>query len=172
VPCSFDETTETTAGVADVQRAFQDRAYWLAKLAKYGGDSMTLESLEVGGDRSVVVRTTQDLRQDMLPGAIGRMLPGDTKIMRTQRWRPAPDGKVQGEFTISARGVPTSGSGTMVLEPIKTGSADGSSLSVRGTLEVRIPVVGGRIERYIADLVASEVPQMQRFTANWIAGEA
>lgn len=172
VPRSFDVTSETAAGVAEVQKAFGDRSYWLARLAKYGGDSMTLESLEVGADGAIVVCTIQDLRRDILPGGIGRMLPGDTKIIRTERWQSASQGAVRGEFTISARGVPSSGSGTMLLAPVETASAAGSSLRVRGTLEVRIPVVGDRIERYIADLVVSEVPQMQRFTAEWIAGEA
>ena len=40
---------------------------------------------------------------------------------------------------------------------------------MRGTVEVRIPVMGGRIERYVADLIARDVPQMQQFTASWIA---
>ena len=173
MPCSFDVTAEAVAGVAAVQKAFRDKAYWLARLTEYGGDSMTLESLEVGADGSIAVRTTQDLRRDMLPGGIGRMLPGDPMILRTESWRPAPDSEqVHGEFSIAARGVPSSGSGTMVLEPRQIGSAVGSSLRIRGTLEVRIPLVGGRIERYIAGLIAKEVPQMHRFTADWIAGKA
>lgn len=168
MPRPFDVTTETAAGVADVIAAFGEKTYWLARLAAYGGDSMTLDSLVVDADGGIVVRTTQDLRQDMLPGAIGRMLPGDTAITRTESWRPATDGQVHGEFTIAARGVPSSGSGTMVLQPVPAGSR----LRVRGSLEVRIPMVGGRIERYVADLIAREVPQMQQFTAAWIAGEA
>ncbi len=168
MPRSFDVTSETAAGVAAVRKAFRDRAYWLARLAYYGGDSMTLESLDVGDDGTVVVRTTQDLRQGKLPSSISRVLPGDTKIVRTERWWSESADEFHGEFTMSAHGVPSSGSGTMALEP----AADGSSLRIRGTLEVRIPVLGGRIERYIADLIAIEVPQMQQFTAKWIAGEA
>ncbi|AFM17533.1 Protein of unknown function (DUF2505) [Mycolicibacterium chubuense NBB4] len=168
MPRAFDVSTETSAEVAAVQKAFGTRDYWLARLAAYGGDSMTLNSLEAGPDGVVVVRTTQDVRQDMLPGGIARMLPGQTTIVRTESWRPARGGTVHGEFTIAAHGVPSSGRGTMVLEPVPAGSV----LRVRGTLEVRIPVVGGRIERYVADLIAKEVPQMQRFTAEWIAGEA
>ncbi|MCH9735103.1 MAG: DUF2505 domain-containing protein [Actinomycetia bacterium] len=168
MPRSFDVTSETATGAPAVWKAFRDKAYWLARIANYGGDSMTLESLEVGEDGTVRVHTTQDLRKGLLPGSISRVLPGDTKIVRIERWRPASAGEFHGEFTMSAHGVPSSGSGTMVLKP----AADGSSLRIRGTLEVRIPVMGGRIERYIADLVAVEVPQMQQFTAEWIAGEA
>ncbi len=168
MPRPFDVTAEAAASVADVIAAFGEKNYWLARLAAYGGDSMTLDSLVTDPDGTVVVHTTQDLRQDMLPGGIGRLLPGDTKIMRTESWRPTSRGEVHGEFTISAHGVPSSGSGTMVLTPV----AAGSSLRIRGTVEVRIPVVGWRIERYVAGLITKEVPQMQRFTANWIAGKA
>ena len=165
---SFDVSAEADADVAAVLSAFGRRDYWTARLAAYGGDSMTLDELVVDDDGSVVVRTTQDIRQDMLPGAIARMLPGDTKIMRTETWRAVDDGTAYGEFTITARGVPSSGSGTMTLD----GAATGSRLRVRGTLEVKIPLVGGGIERYVADLIAKEVPQMQQFTADWIVGKA
>lgn len=169
MPRSFDVITETAAGVAEVMAAFGDRDYWMARLAAYGGDSMRLDSLLVDAAGTIEVRTTQDLRADMLPGGIARMLPGDTSILRTESWRPPTGptpGVAHGEFTIAARGVPSSGAGTMALAPV----AAGSSLRVSGTLEVRIPVVGGRIERYVADLIGREVPQMQQFTAEWIAG--
>jgi len=166
----FEVTAEAGAGVGDVLAAFGQRSYWLARLAAYGGDSMTLNGLEVAEDGGIVVRTVQDLRHEMLPAAIGRLLPGDTAITRTERWRPATedDTQVHGDFEIAARGVPSSGSGTMVLSPLPAGSR----LQVRGTVEVRIPVLGGRIERYVTDLIAREVPQMQQFTADWIAGKA
>ena len=166
---SFDVSTETSAGVAAVLSAFAERDYWTARLAAYGGDSMNLDDLTVADDGTVVVRTTQDIRQDMLPGGIARMLPGDTMITRTETWHPGTDDTdARGEFTIAARGVPSSGSGTMTLQPAGTGS----SLRVRGTLEVRIPIIGGQIERFVADLIAKEVPQMQQFTAEWIDGKA
>ncbi|MEH3142376.1 MAG: DUF2505 domain-containing protein [Mycobacterium kyogaense] len=165
----FDVSAEANAEVSDVLAAFGTRDYWLARLAAYGGDSMTLDSLTVEPDGAIVVQTTQDLRQDMLPGQIGRMLPGDTSITRRESWRPSVDAsEVHGEFGITARGVPSSGSGTMVLQAIPSGSR----LRVRGTVEVKIPFMGGRIERYVADLIARDVPQMQQFTASWIAGKA
>ena len=163
MPRSFEVTTETSARVADVLAAFGDRDYWLARLAAYGGDSMTLDSLVVEPHGTIAVTTSQDLRHDVLPPAIARALPGNTTIIRTESWQPADD-RVRGKFTIAARGVPASGNGTLMLKP----AVGGSSLRVAGTLEVRIPLVGGRIERFIADLVAKDVPEMQQYTADWI----
>lgn len=168
MPRSFDVTTETSAGVAAVRLAFGDRDYWLARLAAYGGKSMVLESLDVDSDGGISVTTSQDLRPSTLPGIFARVLPADLKIVRSESWRPADNGEVHGDVTIAARGVPGSGAGTTVLKPV----ADGSSLRFTGTLEVRIPVVGGRIEQFIANLIAKEVPEMQRFTTEWISQNA
>ncbi|MGE2735127.1 DUF2505 domain-containing protein [Mycolicibacterium vaccae] len=165
MPRSFEVTAEAPADVADVLAAFADRDYWLARLAEYGGESMYLDALDVDASGTVVVRSTQNLREDMLPGAIARLLPGDTKLMRTETWRPDGAGRACGEFVITARGVPSSGSGAMVLEAV----GSGSRLRVSGSLEVRIPMVGGRIEGYVADLIGKDVPQMHQFTADWIS---
>jgi Protein of unknown function (DUF2505) len=168
VPRSFDVITETSAAVAAVQSAFGDREYWLARLAAYGGDAMTLDSLVVDPDGTMAITTCQDLRHNNLPGLFTRVLPTDLKIIRTETWRPADHGEVHGEVTIAAHGVPGSGSGTTVLKPVPAGS----QLRFTGTLEVRIPWVGGLIEQYIADLIAKEVPAMQRFTNEWISDNA
>lgn len=168
MPRSFDVVTDTSAGVAAVQSAFGRRDYWLARLAAYGGDSMTLESLEVDPYGAIMVTTSQDFRNSALPGVLARVLPADLKLVRTESWRPADNGEVHGEITIEAHGVPGSGGGTTVLKPVPAGS----QLRFTGQLEVGIPLVGGRIEQYIAGLIAKEVPEMQRFTTEWISAHA
>jgi len=157
-------TTETSATVAAVHSAFGNRDYWLARLAAYGGDSMTLDTLVVDEDGTAAVTTVQDLRSDKLPTVFARVLPGDLTLTRTETWRPADD-EVHGEITISARGVPGSGAGTAVLKPVSAGS----SLRFAGTLEVGVPLVGGRIEQYIASLIARDIPAIQLFTSEWIS---
>ncbi len=146
--------------------AFGQESYWLARLA-FGGDSTTLDSLVIDPAGGIVVHTTQDLRRDMLPSAIGRMLPGNAAITRTESWEPHVGGKAYGKFRIAARGVPTTGAGTMLLQTVSTGSR----LRVEGTVQVRIPVVGRQIEHFVVDLIARDVRRMQQFTADWIAGE-
>lgn len=168
MPRSFDVTTETSATVAAVHSAFGNRDYWLARLSAYGGDSMTLDTLVVDEDGTAAVTTVQNLRSDKLPAVFARVLPGDLKLIRTETWRPADRDEVHGEITIAARGVPGSGAGAAVLKPVPAGS----SLRFAGTLEVRIPLVGGRIEQYIAYLIAKEIPTMQRFTTEWIGTHA
>ncbi|PRC46199.1 DUF2505 domain-containing protein, partial [Mycobacterium sp. ITM-2017-0098] len=116
---------------------------------------------------AVDVATTQDLRNDLLPGPLSKAFRGDLTVVRAETWRRG-EHTVQGEVTISASGVPGSGVGAAVLEPI----SEGSRLTLTGTLEVRIPLVGGRIEKAIADQIVAELPQLTRFTSDWISQNA
>jgi hypothetical protein len=168
MPRSFDVSTETPASVEEIHSAFSDENYWLARLAAYGGDTMTLDSLVLDADGTVAVATTQDLRHHLLPGLLAKVFPGDLKVLREETWRPIDGREVRGEVSITAFGAPASGLGTAVLAPI----AQGSRLRFTGTLEVRIPLVGGTIEKYIGGQLAEEIPEVQRFTTNWISEHA
>ena len=165
MPKSFDVSTETTATVEAIHSAFGLERYWLDRLAAYGGDAMTLDSLVVGSDGTVDVATIQDLRHDMLPGPLGKVFSGDLLVLRKETWRSTDRGEVHGEVAITAVGAPASGAGAAVLAPV----ADGSRLTFTGTLEVRIPLVGGTIEKYLGGQIADEIPGVQRFTTEWIA---
>ena len=168
MPRSFDVSTETPASVEAVHSAFSQEQYWLARLAAFGGGSMTLDSLIVDADGAVAVATTQDLRHDLLRGVLAKIFPGDLKVLREETWRPIERREVRGEVSIAACGAPASGVGTAVLASI----AQGSRLRFTGTLAVRIPLVGGTIEKYISDQIAEEIPVVQRFTTNWIPEHA
>jgi Protein of unknown function (DUF2505) len=165
MPRSFDVSTDSPASVEEIHSAFSDEQYWLARLAAYGGDTITLDSLIVDDDGIVDVATTQDLRHDLLPGVLAKVFPGDLKVVRKEIWRPIDGRRVHGDVSITAFGAPASGVGSAVLAPI----ADGSRLRFSGTLQVRIPLVGGTIEKYLGGQIALEIPHVQRFTTDWIA---
>ena len=150
-----------------IHAAFGDEAYWQARIAEFGGGATTLDTLTVDSDGAIAVATTQDLGHDVLPGVLAKVFPGDLTLVRTEKWRPAAD-RVSGEVTIAASGVPGNGVGTALLAP----ATDGSSLTLSGTIEVRIPLVGGRIEKYICDQITVELPALQRFTSDWISRNA
>jgi len=164
VPRPFDVTTDSPASVDQIHLAFGSEAYWQARIAEFGGGATTLDYLTVDTAGSVDVATTQDLRNDLLPGPLAKAFRGDLKVVRAEVWR-RDEHTVRGEVTISASGVPGSGVGTAVLEPV----SEGSRLTLSGTLEIRIPLVGGRIEKAIADQIVAELPQLTRFTSDWIS---
>jgi hypothetical protein len=163
MPRSFDVSVESRASVEQVHRAFSDEDYWLARFVAFG-TSTTLDSLIVDSDGTVTVSTTQDLRRDGLPRLVARFYPGDLKILSTETWQPIGGRQVRGEVSIAAAGAPGSGRGAALLVPM----GDRSQLSFNGTVEFRVPLVGGKIESFLGGQFAEHIPEIQRFTTAWI----
>jgi hypothetical protein len=164
MPGSLDLVVEFPATVEQVHSAFSDEHYWVARLAAFGG-STRLHSLIVHADGTVTVATTQDLRRHALPRVVAKGVPGDLKILRKETWRPIGGRRVSGEIVVSAPGALGSGRADAVLAPTQ----EGSQLRFTATMEVKVPLVGGRIERYIGGQLAEQIHAMQRFTTAWIS---
>ena len=165
MPRPFDVHADSPAGVEQILAAFGDEGYWHDRIAEFGGGATTLDTLEVDADGGVVVSTTQDLRNDLLPGPLTKVFRGSLTLVRSETWRRRGDGEVAGTVTIDASGVPGDGVGNAALQP----RPDGSRLTFTGTIEVKIPLVGGRVEKAICDQIVAEIPQLTRFTSDWIA---
>jgi hypothetical protein len=163
---SFDVAVDSPASVEQVHAAFSGEDYWLARLATLNG-STTLESLVVDDDHTVRVATTQDLGRDLLPGIVSKFYRRDLKIQHTETWRPV-DGQLRGEISVAVSGAPGSGSGAASVAPAQSGSV----LTLTGTVEFKVPLVGGMIESFIAREFAHGIPNIQDFTAKWVTEHA
>lgn len=163
MPRPFDISTSSPATVEQVHAAFANRDYWRDRLAEYGGDSIRLDSLDADGT-TVSVATTQDMRNNTLPVLIAKVVPGNLLVMRRETWRVDSDA-LHGDVVITAQGAPISGSATAVVAP----TTDGSTLRFRGSVQVKVPLLGGQIEKYISAQLTEEIPGVQRFTTQWIA---
>jgi hypothetical protein len=164
MPCSFDILSETLASVEQIHAAFGREDYWLARLVAFG-DTSTLDSLIVDADGTVTVGLTQHLAHRLLPGTIAKLVPGDLKITRNETWRPVGDRRVSGQVSVSGPAGLGSGSAEAWLIPVH----NGSQLRFSATVEVKIPLVGGKLEKSIGAELADNIPAFQRFTAEWIA---
>ncbi|HME76723.1 MAG TPA: DUF2505 domain-containing protein [Mycobacterium sp.] len=164
MPRSFDVSAESAARVEQVHAALSGEDYWLARLATLNG-STTLESLVVEQDRTVRVATTQDLGRDLLPGIVAKFYRRDLKVRHTETWTPLGDRGLRGEVTVAVSGAPGSGSGAALVAPSQTGS----NWTFTGTVEFKVPLVGGTIESFIAREFAQGIPNIQEFTAKWVA---
>ena len=167
---SFETVTESLASVDQVRAAFSREDYWRARLVAFG-DTSTLDSLIVDADGTVTVNVTQHLDRQLLPASVVRFVPDGLKIVRTERWRPVGEQRVCGQVTVSAPGGLGSGSAQAWLTPAGDNS-QGSRLRFAATVEVKIPLVGGRFENSIGAQLIDNVHAFQRFTAAWIAQHA
>jgi Protein of unknown function (DUF2505) len=170
MPRSFDMSAEYGATVDEVLRAFSEREYWLARLADSGVDDATLDSIQIGGpagdDGSIDVITTQVLRSDRLPGVVHQFHRGDLRIRREERWEPVTNGSATATVTGTILDSPASLTGTAVLEPVAESGA--ARLKFRATVEVRVPLVGGKLENLIGSQLVELLIAEQRFTTRWI----
>jgi hypothetical protein len=167
MPRSFDISVDYEASVEQVLGAFADRQYWLARLADSGVDDATLNSLQVADDGGVAVATTQVLRSDRLPGVVAQFHRGDLSIERQETWTPATDGQATATVDGAITGAPVSLTGAATLK--KKGPGGGARLDFHVAVDVRIPLVGGKIERLIGGQLVDLVIAEQRFTTTWLA---
>lgn len=170
MPRSFDLATEYEGSVEQVHRALRDEGYWLARLIDSGADDYTLNALTATPDGGVTVSTTQVLRADRLPGIVTQFHRGDLAIERVEHWDPVADGQATGSVNGVIVGAPVTLDGAMTLAPVRAGEA--SRLTCNVTVEVRVPLVGGKLENLIGGQLIDVLIAEQRFTTAWIAENA
>ena len=152
--------------VEQLHRAFSDEQYWLSRLAESGADDARLDAMTIGKDGGIDVRTTQVLVAERLPGMVSQFHRGDISIEREETWSPLRDR--QATATVQARiaGAPATMEATATLAPAESGN--GSRLELKAVVEVRVPLVGAKLEGFIGNQLVNLIIAEQRFTTVWI----
>ena len=157
---------EYESSVEQVHRAFADEKYWLVRLADSGSDHATLDDLAVDADGGIRVKTTQTLRARRLPGVVTQFHRGDLSFVREETWTPMVDGRAAAVVIGTIPGALACLTGDAVLAPAV--SRPGSRIAFNATVEVRVPLVGGKIETFIGTQLLDLLMAEQRFTTVWI----
>ena len=165
MPRSFDMATEYEGTVAQVHDAFCERAYWESRLAESGADEATLDVFRVGHDGGVDVLTTQVLRSDRLPAVVHQFHRGDLHIRRAETWTGLAGDVAEATVAGSIEHAPVLLNGEALLTPVDLGT----KLAFRATVEVRIPLVGRKMENFIGTQLMNLLKNEQEFTTRWIA---
>ncbi len=152
--------------VEQVHRAFSDEQYWLVRLGESGADHATLDEMAVRSDGGIRIKTTQTLRADRLPAVVTQFHRGDLSFVREELWTPVVNGRATAVVTGAIPGAPASLTGGADLVPAING--DGSRMAFTATVEVRVPLVGGKIENFIGNQMVDLLIAEQRFTTAWI----
>ena len=157
-------TAEYGASVERVHGAFCNRDYWLARLAESGADIYSLDSMRDDGSGCLDVCTTQTMRAAGLPAVVNQLHRGDLSVVREEHWGPIVDGQALGTLRAHIRGAPVSISGNAVLGP-----ADGGShFQMTATVEVRIPLLGGKVETMIGQHMKELLRLEKEFTMAYL----
>lgn len=163
--------TDYATSVEQVHRALSDRRYWLARLAGSGADEAVLDRMEIDAEGGIDVVTTQVLRAERLPGVVSQFHRGDLEIRREETWTPVRQAQANAAVTGSIAGAPVLLSGEAVLAPLPERAAtdNRSRLDLRATVEVRVPLVGRKLESFIGNQLIELLTAEQRFTTAWIS---
>jgi hypothetical protein len=170
MPRSFDMSADYPGGVEEVHQTFYDMRYWEARLAQTPVDVARVETMLIGGetgtDGTIKVITTQTVLSQNLPALVTQLHRGDFCVRREEIWSPINDGVATASIAGSVVGAPVNVWGTAVLRPLV--DSGGSQMTVNITVQVRVPFIGGKLERLIGSELGHLITIEQRFTTSWL----
>ncbi|MCV7252551.1 MULTISPECIES: DUF2505 domain-containing protein [Mycobacteriaceae] len=164
MPRSFDMAATYECPAAQVLAAFSEKPYWLTRLEKSGCDETSLDVLEKAADGTIEVVTTQTVRPAKLPAVVTQFHRGDLTLIREERWSPLTGGRSSAAITGDLTGTPALVTASAALSDTGTGA----HAQIRVTVEVKIPLVGGKLESFIGGHLVEMLRLEQVFTSEWI----
>lgn len=137
---------------------------WPAAVGAALGDDSRVESRTETPDGGVVLVHSRRL-PDGVPGFLQKFLPKDGRVTQTDTWGPVQaDGARTGTWTVAFAGAPGEVGGTTAVVP----GGSTCTWTVDGTAKVKIPVIGGRTEGFIAELIEKLVRKQAEVLAELV----
>ena len=159
----YDHPVET------VHEAFTDPDFYLAKFEGIG--ARDVEVVAAGEDDGVFTIETRREVPLEVPAALKTFLGVWTTVIQTEEWVEGEDGEYLNDLEISSEGVPARMSGSMRLYGAEGG---GCVNEVSITIECGIPIVGRRLEAFIAGNTEDQLDEEYEFIRAYLdefAGE-
>nr|WP_090281488.1 DUF2505 domain-containing protein [Mycolicibacterium komanii] len=163
MPKSFDCIVESPVSVEQLHAVYRERDYWEARLAPHK-DVIELRSFEVDASGTVRATVVQDLKDAVLPPPFGKLYPRGLELVQSETWAVDHDGIVRGDIRVKAHGAPGSGRSFVVIAP----SRNGERLECSATVQVKVPLVGGKLESLLGRQMIDQIPETLRSITEWI----
>jgi hypothetical protein len=139
--------------------ALVDETYLRDRLAAIGGNDAELVSFATSGEKTSY-QLKQGVPAEHLPSVAKSLLGGDLVIQRIENWAAGA-----GTVEVTLGGVPGRLDGSFTV----TDNGSGSKLTLTGEVKVSIPLMGGKLEKMIAEQVAVLLDKESEFTSEWLA---
>lgn len=114
-----------------------------------------------GVDDTMTVTVDQRRPADGIPSFAKKFVGDSIHIRQHEEWSSATDAKLD----VSIPGKPGHLKGTITLRP----DGDGTVETVSGEIRVHMPIVGGKIEGLIAELLTKALKAEQHVGRKWLA---
>jgi hypothetical protein len=159
----IDVSYEIPADVESVYAAITGEKWADHKAAEFDDDART-ESRTVGAGDAVTLVMSRGLPPG-IPGFLEKFLPKGGRATQTEAWGASDGGARKGTWQGEIPGAPAKVGGTMSLSP----STKGTTYRIQGEVKVSIPIVGGKAESFVAEMVekltASEAALLTKLTS-------
>ena len=162
----IDHTANYSFPSAAVHAAFVDPQYWQTRLREVGGPGAAVERVD-SGDGTIELDLHQAIPAEHLPSMVTSIRPGDLVIRRHEAWNAFADDRAAGSFSAHVDGMPGQVTGAMTL----LADGAGSSVVIEGTVEVKIPFLGSKIEGMIVEQLVELFEAEKTFTERWLNGD-
>jgi Protein of unknown function (DUF2505) len=149
------------APLADVYAMLADPAFRKASADAQGVISADVTITPNGDGMSVHIDQVQPT--EGVPGFARKFAGETTRAVQTEEWG-SPAG---GTITIETPGKPTSIKGTLALDE----SGGRTTETLEAEVKVKVPLIGGKLESLMADLVAKGMDQEQGAGVAWLEGK-
>ncbi len=156
----FQHENHYDASPDDVVAMQTDQAYRasLKSRTRSAGHSVTVTD---EGD-ATVVEVDQRLRTQGIPSFAQKLVGETIQLVQRERWTGN-----HATFELSIPGKPGHLRGSVVVEA----EGDGAVERVSGEAKASIPLVGGKIEKLLVDMIVQSLERSQTRGAAWLAGE-
>lgn len=118
-------------------------------------------SVSVDGDPAALqVEVDQRRPADGIPGFAKKFVGDEIQIVQRETW----DGSTDAALSVTIPGKPGELHGTITLRP----DGDGTLETVSGELSVSVPLVGGKLEKLVADILGAALRTEHRVGREWL----
>jgi hypothetical protein len=132
------------ASVDAVIAMLQEKSATVDKYESMGHRDVAI--LEFASDSAMVRIVSSRVVDVDLPGFARKALKPTNTMVQTDEWHRNDDGSWSGVFNVEVTGAPVRISGAMSLAPV----AEGSRHDVTLDLQVKVPLIGGKIADWVA----------------------
>jgi hypothetical protein len=147
VPKKIDFSYDIPGDVETVYAAITGEDWSEHKAKAFNDDTRTV-SRTVGDGGAVTFVQSRGLPEG-IPGFLEKFLPKGGRAQQTEAWGAADGRARRGTWQGEIPGAPASVGGTMALEP----TATGTRYRIQGEAKVSIPLVGGKAESFVVDMI-------------------
>ena len=147
-----------------VIEAFTDPDFYLDKFEGVGARNVEVLSSS-DEDGVFAIETQREVPLDV-PAALRKFLGSWTAVLQNEEWIEGDEGEYLNELQINSEGLPAAITGTMTLRP----TDDGCVNDVVMEIDCSIPLIGRKLEQFIAASTTEQLEAEYEFIQEYLDG--